>query len=108
MGSREMGPARSGKGGGTGLCAVFRCEFAVSTSGRRGWDLTFGVLCDVHGGIGGAEEPVFGGAVLGVEGDADACRAMEDVVLDGKGLVATAFPAGAEDRHRGADWSGRG
>jgi len=53
--------------------------------------LPFGVLGYIHGGVGGAQQAIVGDAVLGVKGDAHACRAKQDVSLDSKRRVEAAL-----------------
>src|ERR1019366_8650359 len=56
-------------------------------------DFAFGVFDRVHGGVGGAEKIVPGGAVLGIEGNADACHTVQDSALNGEWLLEGAFEA---------------
>ncbi|HEV2579328.1 MAG TPA: hypothetical protein VGT44_00630, partial [Ktedonobacteraceae bacterium] len=55
--------------------------------------VALGVLGDVHGGVGGAEQAVRRGAVVRIKGDANACPTAEHITLHGKGRVETALEA---------------
>src|ERR1700684_3141699 len=72
---------------------VFGGVLGTAAGRRQDCDLALGVLCDIHGGVRGADEAVPGKAVLGIEGEANAGRAMQCVSLDGKGLVEAALKA---------------
>ena len=69
----------------------FRIEESLLQSPGHFSAVTLGVFCDVHGGVGSAQQAISAGAVFGIECDADACSAAEHVTLDSKWSVKTAF-----------------
>jgi len=70
---------------------VLAREFCVRTLSLAFADSEPAVLGRVHGGVGGVQEVVRGGAVLGVEGDAEAGRALQGVAFEKKRIVEAVF-----------------
>jgi len=72
---------------------VFGREFEILVAVEHLRNPPLGLFCHVHGGIGGAQQAVFGGAVRGVEGQANAGRTLKYEAAGVKRVVEGAFEA---------------
>jgi len=60
-----------------------------------------GMFGDIHGGIRGAEQAISGGAIVWVDGDSNACGALERVAFDAEGFIEAALQTLRDLLHSG-------